>query len=187
MQKHLNRYVYHIIKMETDSLKGQLINHYLTHQLREVDYGGEEGGSSSAPANQLQSVDLPDNAVLEEFKNQVRVWIDLDNTIRKLKQATSERNVLKKQLTEKILRFMSKYNIEDLNTKDGSKLRYKVSHVKPTVSKADIKERLVANYGKVDNLDELTKIVFDVATEQRVEKVSLRRFNAPANAGAAQS
>lgn len=166
--------------MDAETLKGQLINSYLNQQLAAVGEGDEVGGSRA-----VTPMELPDNAVLEEFKNQVRLWIEIDNQISKLQQAVRERNVVKKQLTEKILRFMGKYNIEDLNTKDGSKLRYRVSTVKPVVSKADIKKRLLENYGKAQNLEQLTEILF--SNQEQVQRVSLRRMKVPNMAGTSDS
>lgn len=151
--------------MDTNDLRGQLINTYLNHQLVEA----QEAGA-------MQHIELPDAAILDEFKNHVRAYIELDNTIRKLKGLLKERNNLKKQLNEKILKFMAKYNIEDLNTRDGSKLRYKVTTTKAAPTKADIKDRLVQYYGNVDNVDELAEKVFQ---KNQKEVVSLRRLNTP--------
>lgn len=152
--------------MDNTDLKGRLINTYLNQQLSET----QESGA-------LQQIELPDAAILEEFKNHVRVWIEIDNTNRKLKQAIQERLTMKKTLTEKILRFMAKYNIEDLNTKDGSKLRYHVTSAKTQPSKTQIKERLSQYYGNTNDIGELTEKIFE-KTEKK-ETVSLRRLNLP--------
>lgn len=155
--------------MDSDTLKGQLIHNYLNQQLTAVGSAPETDGSHA-----LQPMELPDNAVLEEFKQQVRLWIELDNQLQKLQQAAKERKQVRKQLTEKILKFMGKYNIEDLNTKEG-KLRYRSAPVKQAVSKAEIKKRLAENYGKVSNLDELTEIIFK-QQETEETRPTLRRL-----------
>jgi hypothetical protein len=121
----------------------------------------------------LKSVELPDQAVLEEFKNQVRLWVEIDNSISKLRSAIKERNNVKKQLTDKVLMFMAKYNIEDLNTKDGSRLRYKVTQVKQPLTAKVIKERLAENFDNIQTTDDLETQIF---TTGKVEKVSLRRL-----------
>lgn len=151
--------------MDATEAKGNLINSYLNQQLAAC-----EGGA-------LQQVELPDNVLLEEFKNQVRMWIEVDNTVKKLKAILKDRNAAKKQLSDKILRFMAKFNIEDLNTKDGHKLRYKVTETKSTPSKSEIRERLVENYGKVSDIEELSKLVFE-SKETRKKEV-LRRLKGP--------
>lgn len=164
--------------MESD-IRGQLINGYLNAPGGDAATDGAAGGS----AYPVQSVELPDNTILEEFKNQVRAWIEIDNQMRKLHIAMRERTTMKKSLTEKILKFMTKYNIEDLNTKDGSKLRYKVALVKPSMSKADLKAKLESNYDKARSVDELVKLVFDDdsapgdTSAPRKERVSLKRLN----------
>ena len=161
--------------MDANDIRGSLINTYLNQQLAAASSEHGEtgvGGGSGA----IQHIELPDAAILDEFKNHVRAWIEIDNVIRKLQAAVKERNGLKKQLTEKILRFMSKYNIEDLNTRDGSKLRYKVGKSATAPSKSQIKERLLQYYGNVASIDELTEKVFEKA--QR-DTVSLRRLNPP--------
>lgn len=153
--------------MDNDVLKNHLINSIIGQQ-----YGGYQPHSSK-PQGSLKTIELPDQAVLDDFKNQVRMWIEIDNNIRKLKQAARERNVIKKQLTEKILMFMAKYNIEDLNTKDGSRLRYKVTQVKEPLTAQKIKERLTQNIDKIHTVDDLQDKVFSV---KKVEKVTLRRL-----------
>lgn len=158
--------------MDSDTLKGQLIHNYLNHQLSTV--GGERTSDfDDDDSRAMQPMELPDNDVLEEFKSQVRMYNEIDNQIMKLQAAMRERKALKKQLTEKILKFMGRYNIEDLNTKDG-KLRYRTSTVKVGVSKADIKQRLIENYGKVQNIEELTNLIF--ASQETTQKVTLRRL-----------
>lgn len=121
----------------------------------------------------LRTIELPDQAVLDDFKNQVRAWIEIDNSVRKLKQAIKERNNVKKQLTDKILSFMGKYNIEDLNTKDGSRLRYKVTQVKEPLTASKIKERITENFEQINSVDDLQERVFST---KKVQKISLRRL-----------
>ena len=154
--------------MEDNAIKNSYLNSYLNQQLSETSHD---------PNTSLSTIELPDNAVMEEFKNQVRSWIELDNAVRKLQHAMRERNVAKKQLTEKILRFMAKYNIEDLNAKDGSRLRYRVTASKKVVKPTEIKERLNEYFGKYDNVKELTEKIFS-PPENKVQKVSLSRHGA---------
>ena len=86
----------------------------------------------------------PTNNALEEFRKDVKIWMDLDNAIKKLKSMAKEKVKTQKELTSRIIAFMARYNIEDLNTRDG-KLRYKVRRVKPPAPKqVVIKERLEA-------------------------------------------
>lgn len=144
-------------------LKNQIINSYLTQQLM-----APEPEQTTA----IQQIEIPDANALQKFKSHVHNWMEIDNNIKKLQSMIRERNVIKKQLTGEILKFMNRYNIEDLNTKDG-KLRYKVVQSKVSPNQKDIEERIKSNYDKVNNLDELTAIVFE---KKQVEKHSLRRL-----------
>lgn len=142
-----------------NSIKGQILNNYLTQQLMTADQSPDQ-------QQQIQNVDLPDSHNLDEFKNQVKSWIELDNQIRKLQALIKERNSHKTHLTVKILSFMSKYNIEDLNTKDG-KLRFKQSRTKKNATLKDIKTRLSELYGTTSSVEELTAKVFEPKFEER--------------------
>lgn len=121
-------------------------------------------------------VETPNNVCLDEFKHQVRLYLELDNEIKRLGQTVKEKRGVQRVLADKILAFMDKYNIEDLNTKEG-KLRYKVTMVKPTVKKADMKDKLMQYFQ--DNPDkgkEIVTAVFESASQPKVEKVCLRRL-----------
>lgn len=150
--------------MET-AIKSQIMNNYLTQQMMEA-----------TQSHQMQQIELPDANNMEEFKNQVKAWIEIDNQIKKLQSLARERNSAKTQLTAKILNFMGKYNIEDLNTKDG-KLRYKVAKVNRQANQSDIKKRVSEHYDKVANAEELLQIVLAPTV---AERHSLKRLGAKA-------
>ena len=121
-------------------------------------------------------VHAPDNMSLEEFKHQVKMWMELDNQIKKMNEILKEKKAVQKILTEKVLSFMARYNIEDLNTKDG-KLRYKVTQVKPTVKQTAIKKKLQDFFDYDKALSEkVMKAVFEDTAQPKVEKPSLRRL-----------
>jgi hypothetical protein len=125
----------------------------------------------------VESQPRPDGAVLEEFKHQVKMWIELDNQIKKMMAIVKDKKLVHKELTERILSFMVRYNIEDLNTKDG-KLRYKVTRVKPGVKVKEIKQN-IQNYFSADEelCTKVMKAVFPTSEVANVvEKPSLRRL-----------
>ena len=66
-----------------------------------------------------QPIVIADTTSLESFKNDVRMWMELDNSIRRLQAAIKERREAKKIINARILDFMSKYKIDDLNTREG--------------------------------------------------------------------
>lgn len=125
----------------------------------------------------VESMPRPDGAVLEEFKHHVKLWMELDNQIKKMNAIVKEKRTVQKTLTEKILAFMIRYNIEDLNTKDG-KLRYKVTRVKPSVKAKDIKQNIESYFGTDNDLcNKVLAAAFPIErTETVLEKPSLRRL-----------
>jgi hypothetical protein len=142
-----------------------IINSYLSQQLV---------ADQPNPKYEIQVVDAPSQDELDDFKNHVRIWMEVDNSIKKMQAAIKERNVAKTMLSQKILTFMAKFNIEDLNTKEGV-LRYRVTQVKAPISQTIIKSKLTENYDPRLTADELSSKIFD--NRQVMEKHSLRRIS----------
>jgi hypothetical protein len=118
-------------------------------------------------------IEAPDDAQVQEFRAQVRLWMEMDGAIDKLQAALKDRRAYKKQLTERILRFMARFNIEDLAAKDCV-LRYKVSYVRSPLSHRVIQQRLQGYYANDPVAAEtVTQSVFN---RERVERVSLRKL-----------
>ena len=147
-------------------IKNQIVNSYLTQQLGE-----------SSMSSDVATIEVPTQAELDEFKAHVRSWMEVDNAVKKLQAAIKERNSAKNIIAQRILSFMCKFNIEDLNTKEG-KLKYRVSQVRAPISQSTIKARLIENYDQVVDskmsIDDLTKKIFDNDRAVK-EKHSLRR------------
>lgn len=116
--------------------------------------------------------DAPDPSALEEFKNQVRIWLELDNSIKQLQQLARERRLFKKQLTDKILLFMSQHNIDDLNTRDG-RLVYKTSFVKSPLTQATIRQRVEEALTTAVTGEKCMAITSAVFSRDRSERASL--------------
>jgi DNA repair ATPase RecN len=139
-----------------------LMNSYLNQQFNET-YN----------SNSLQEDSVPTESDLEEFRKYVTHYIDIDNDIKKLKGALRDRNSVKNELTSYIIKFMVKFNIEDLNTKQG-KIRYNVKKQKAPLSQKTIKEKLEELHNPSISCKELTEKIFD--NRSTVEKHSLRRL-----------
>jgi hypothetical protein len=149
-------------------MQDDLMNSYLQQQSRL---------SEQQPRRLEQAlVNAPDNMSLDEFKHQVKLWIELDNQIKQMSQIIKDKKKTQRMLTDKILAFMARYNIEDLNTKDG-KLRYKVTHVKPSVKQTTIKKKLYDYFEHDTELaNKVVNAVFDETAVQKIEKPALRRL-----------
>lgn len=114
---------------------------------------------------------------LDEFKNRVKIWLQLDNEVKelskKIKLLDNERKQRKKyisSLTPHILNFMSSNEIEELNSKEG-RLRYKSSKVKEPLSQKGLRNQLYDQFPQ--NHSELDKIF---VSRNKIEKVTLRRL-----------
>ncbi len=152
-----------------------------------TDDDDDRGSVATSVATEQDEVIVataPTNSALEDFRRDVKIWMDLDNTIKKLKAMAKEKVKTQKDLTARIIAFMAKYNIEDLNTRDG-KLRYKIKRVKPPAPRQFvIKERLEACLkGNPDLCKHVIQRVFveDTAAEEPskvplIEKPCLKRL-----------
>lgn len=135
------------------SEKQRLLHTYLQHQ--------------AAAAGLIKVEDI----TLEEFKNYVKSWLEADAYIRKAKQLVKEKKKVKNKLSEIIMRFMSKYNIEDLNTKEG-RIRYKTTYIRKPVTQKELKEKVQKLVP--ENKQKYVNRIFEERPKQ--EKVGLRRL-----------
>ncbi len=115
-----------------------------------------------------------DNVTLEEFKNYVRKWLELDNLLKKAQEVLREKRKARDELSQIITRFMCKYNIEDLNTKEG-RIRCRVAYAKAPVNQKVIKQKIsdMFNDNETKKQEVLTKLYED---REVSEKVTLRRL-----------
>ena len=119
--------------------------------------------------------DDPAKITLEEFKNFVKKWLEYDNYIKKAQEVIKEKRVLRDKLSQVIIKFMTKYNIEDLNTKEG-RIRCKTTQVKPPVSQKCIKERLNQYFDNDERKKEEVLSTIYKRNDEKIEKTSLRRL-----------
>jgi hypothetical protein len=112
-------------------------------------------------------------ALLDEFKTHVKDWLELDNQLKRLEAAAKERRNKKNAINLKILEFMGRFNIEDLNTKEGI-IRYKKTYVKEPLSQKTIKTKLEELFkNDLDTFNKVQKIFTD---REKIEKTTLRRL-----------
>jgi len=123
--------------------------------------------------DQNQLTESMNEMMLEEFKENVKAWTLADNQVKRLNAASKQLKTKKKELNEKILDFMARFNIEDLNTKEGI-IRYKKTFVKEPLTQKMIKEKLNELFKDSDT--HLEKINEIFTNRNKVEKTSLRRL-----------
>lgn len=132
---------------------------------------------SQPHASQELAVIAPDEADLRGFKDDVRMWMELDNSIARLRAAAKERQTAKAQVAQRVLGFMSRHNIEDLHTREG-RLRYQVSFVRAPLTQRVIRERIAQFYaGDETAAGAVHEAVF--GNRVREERASLRRMKPP--------
>ena len=115
-----------------------------------------------------------DNDEFLEFKNNVKDWLLLDDDIITLQNAIKDRKVKKNELTPKILEFMERYEINDLNTNNG-----KIKFTKSLQTKPLNKQFLISRLG--DFFKDFTKgekaASFILENRDKEEKLKLRRVH----------
>lgn len=161
MAAHMSMREMDTASMASSSSFQPIMNRYLEQQ-------------QSAPGTAIVPVASEDNISLEEFKGYVRKWLELDNFLRKAQETVREKRKQRDALSQVIVKFMCKFNIEDLNTKEG-RIRCKVGYVKAPVNQKVIKQRLTDYFG--DKEQEKNEVLAKIYEERDVsEKVSLRRL-----------
>ncbi len=143
-------------------MSSSLMNNYLEQQSNQVASGA------------LVTVNAADNITLEEFKKYVERWLELDNFIRKAQEVIKQKKKGRDEISKTIIMFMCKYNIEDLNTKEG-RIRCRIATSKAPVSQKVIKQRITDYFG---TNDEQKQAILNKIYEEREEreKVTLRRL-----------
>lgn len=126
-----------------------------------------------------QNEQQDDTEQLNEFKEQVKNWIRLDNEINainaKIKMLDNERKHRKKilnDLSSKILKFMGNNEIDELNSKEGI-IKYKKSYVKEPLTHKTIINKLKAQFNNSDEaIEKINKVFKD---RGKIEKLCLKR------------
>lgn len=116
----------------------------------------------------------PENITLEEFRNIVKKWINVDNSIKKDREILKKKISIKNDIENIITQWMIKYDIEELNTKEG-KIRCKKVVSKQPVAQKRIKET-INDYFKNEEETRIQLMNKIYGTRNIVEKVGLRRL-----------
>jgi hypothetical protein len=122
--------------------------------------------------NDSNSIFTEDNEDFFEFKKNVKEWLLLDDDIITLQNAIKDRKIKKNELTPRILEFMEKYEINDLNTNNG-----KIKFTKSLQTKPLNKQFLISKLGDFfKDFSKGEKIAsFILENRDKEEKFKLRR------------
>lgn len=121
------------------------------------------------------SQDMSDHEFLinkQALQQNVKDYLEIDDQIKALNKAIKERRQKKTELSNEILVTMKKFEINNMNTKNG-KLIYAVSKSKKGLNTKSLIKGLNLYFKDELKATEVGKIVMD--SREVVEKVSLRR------------
>ena len=108
----------------------------------------------------------------EQLKANVKIYLDMDDQIKALNKAIVERRKKKNELSEEILGTMKKFEIDNMNTKNG-KLIYSTTKSTKPLNKTNLITGLNLYFQDEDKAKNISKIVLN--NREKVEKVKLRR------------
>ncbi len=112
----------------------------------------------------------PPETEVQYFKEKVQRWLNVDKQIAELEKTLKElKKVRNKELEPEITKFMTTYNVTDLNTETG-KLRCQERKTKQGINKINIRQNLTQYFTNQDKLDEAIQTIWD----QREVKVSYK-------------
>ena len=180
IRRHTDRYT-HLLKLQllaataapadADAARRRFDDEYAVVALpRAVDDGANGANGGAAPSAEQ----------MEEFRRTVSAWYVTDNEEKALRRQmaglrlqVSDRAALKAGLTEKIMAFMERHDIEDLSTRDGV-LRFNRVEVRRAVNKNVMVDRIKEYFGGDESAAEA--LIGNVTEPVSVERCSLRRL-----------
>jgi len=110
---------------------------------------------------------------LQDFKNDVKQWLAIDNELaQKNKEIKELRKIKNKVLEPKITSFMRDNNISDLNTENG-KVRCNERNTKKGLNKQNIRENLLQVLNDEMQVDQAMNLILtnrEVITTYKLSK-----------------
>ena len=98
---------------------------------------------------------------LEIFKGRVKQWLEIDNEISNLeKKARELKKIRNKKLEPEITKFMTNFNISDLNT-DNGKLKCNQRNTKKPLNKINIRENLSQIINDTNQVDQAMNLILN--------------------------
>ena len=98
---------------------------------------------------------------LDNFRLKVKSWLELDTEISNLERKIRElKKVRNKQLEPEITKFMTEFNISDLNT-DNGKLKCNQRNTKKPLNKNNIRQNLSQVINDITKVDEAMHLILN--------------------------
>jgi hypothetical protein len=108
----------------------------------------------------------------EQLTTTVKSYLELDDQIKALNKALIERRKQKNKLSDAILDMMKKFEIDNMNTKNGH-LIYSVNKTTKPLTKTNLLSGLNIYFKNEDQAKTVSQVVLE--NREKVEKVNLRR------------
>jgi len=100
--------------------------------------------------------------------------MELDTRMSELDKTRRELAKRKSQYNEEIIRFMKKYNVEDLNLDDGEMLKFETRQSKGGISGKQLKENIHNFF--IQNMETANKLMTYLEQERKIQETyKLRR------------
>lgn len=109
-----------------------------------------------------------------DFKEDVKLWLKLDDDIKTLNEAIKERKTKKNEITPKLLDFMEKHEINDLNTNEGH-LKFQKSLRSKPLSKKYLMDRLGFYFKNNSKSEKIVNFLYN--NREKTETTNLKRIH----------
>ena len=100
---------------------------------------------------------------MENFKQQVKTWLQLDDKMAELQQQIKAYKQQQKELTPLIIHFMNERNIQEISSNEGS-IRFNVAKSRAGLSNKKLQSTIASYF---NNDEEKTKQLIDHIMENR--------------------
>ena len=107
-----------------------------------------------------------------EFKNNIKLWLKMDDDIRTLSKALKDLKKKKVDLNPIILEFMEKNDLKHLNTNDG-KIQYSKSLTTKPLNKKTLVNRLGDFFKDLNKGQNVANFILD--NRDKAERIRLKR------------
>tara|TARA_Y200000002_G_scaffold381134_1_gene394325 strand:+ start:889 stop:1296 length:408 start_codon:yes stop_codon:yes gene_type:complete len=109
-----------------------------------------------------------------DFKEDVKLWLKLDDDIKTLNEAIKERKTKKNEITPRLLDFMEKHEINDLNTNEGH-LKFQKSLRSKPLSKKYLMDRLGFYFKNNSKSEKIVNFLYN--NREKTETTNLKRIH----------
>ena len=108
-----------------------------------------------------------DEVDFEDFKQNVKSWINFDNSILELDKQRRELFKKRNEYNEHIIRFMKKYNVDDIKIDEVEKLKFDVKNRTLGYTKKTLQENVYQYF--TQNKDVADKLIHHLESSRKVK------------------